>query len=168
MSKLFLLRHAKAAAALPGMRDFDRPLDERGVVDAKAVGARMKAKGFVPTRILCSSSRRTRETLENLLSSFPVNAETVFSDEVYSSDARQYLGLVRKHGDTQALLVIGHNPSTEELAAILADRSDKEALHLLMEGFPTAALACFEFAADMSAIEPYSGALLDFIRPKDL
>jgi phosphohistidine phosphatase len=168
MSKLFLLRHAKATAALPGMRDFDRPLDERGIRDAKAVGARMESKGLMPTRILCSASCRTRQTLDHVLAAFPMKAETVFSEHVYSADALQYLRLIQMHGDTEALLVIGHNPSTEELAALLADRSNKHALELVLAGFPTAALAVFGFDGSLSAIEPGRGALKDFIRSKDL
>ncbi|TIV15839.1 MAG: histidine phosphatase family protein, partial [Mesorhizobium sp.] len=38
MSRLYLLRHAKAGWALPGVRDFDRPLDESGKADAEAMG----------------------------------------------------------------------------------------------------------------------------------
>ncbi|TIX99998.1 MAG: histidine phosphatase family protein, partial [Mesorhizobium sp.] len=42
MSKLYLLRHAKAGWALPGMRDFDRPLDASGIADAETMGAAMR------------------------------------------------------------------------------------------------------------------------------
>ncbi|RUX92559.1 histidine phosphatase family protein, partial [Mesorhizobium sp. M7A.F.Ca.CA.004.04.1.1] len=38
MSRLYLLRHAKAGWALPGMRDFDRPLDASGRSDAEMMG----------------------------------------------------------------------------------------------------------------------------------
>ncbi len=39
MNRLFLLRHAKAGWALPGVRDFDRPLDASGIADAEALTA---------------------------------------------------------------------------------------------------------------------------------
>jgi phosphohistidine phosphatase len=37
--RLYLLRHARASAAEPGMADFDRPLSERGRRDAEATAA---------------------------------------------------------------------------------------------------------------------------------
>ncbi len=45
MVSLFLLRHAKAAPAAPGMRDFDRPLDAQGVREARLIGNALSGKG---------------------------------------------------------------------------------------------------------------------------
>ncbi|RUZ11954.1 histidine phosphatase family protein, partial [Mesorhizobium sp. M7A.F.Ca.US.007.01.2.1] len=47
MSRLYLLRHAKAGWALPGMRDFDRPLDASGRADAEMMGAAMRSRLYV-------------------------------------------------------------------------------------------------------------------------
>ncbi|RVB55078.1 histidine phosphatase family protein, partial [Mesorhizobium sp. M7A.F.Ca.CA.004.06.1.1] len=64
MSRLYLLRHAKAGWALPGMRDFDRPLDASGRSDAEMMGAAMRSRLYVPDRTLCSNAKRAKETLE--------------------------------------------------------------------------------------------------------
>ena len=48
-------------------RDIDRPLTDRGAEYAKRLGAHLKTiagKEWEPTRIVCSSAKRTRETLE--------------------------------------------------------------------------------------------------------
>lgn len=60
---LILLRHAKAEA---GQDDHARPLAERGVEEAKRMGAHMAEHGIVPLKILCSTSTRTRQTLDSL------------------------------------------------------------------------------------------------------
>jgi len=60
---LIILRHAKAEA---GEDDHARRLAERGVREAGQMGAAMAERGIVPQKILCSTARRTRETLESL------------------------------------------------------------------------------------------------------
>jgi phosphohistidine phosphatase SixA len=62
MASLLLLRHARAAWAEPGMRDFDRPLDMAGRIDADAMGAVLAISGAVPDLVVCSGARRARET----------------------------------------------------------------------------------------------------------
>ena len=63
MDRLFLLRHARAGWALPGVRDFDRPLDATGQAEAEATGEAMRTSGYIPDVTLCSNARRARETL---------------------------------------------------------------------------------------------------------
>src|SRR5438445_2481303 len=53
VSRLYLLRHAKAGWALPGMRDFDRPLDASGRADAEIMGTAMRSRGYIPDLTLC-------------------------------------------------------------------------------------------------------------------
>ena len=62
MSWLYLLRHAKAGWAAPGMRDFDRPLDDTGLADAEAMGRTMRAQRLVPDLTL-DDGRRVAELL---------------------------------------------------------------------------------------------------------
>ncbi len=168
MSTLYLLRHAKAVPALPGMKDFDRPLDSTGISDARAMGLEMKRRGYFPSMVICSSSRRTRETLDNVNFTYEFDADVRFSNDLYSANAAGYLQQIKSAAPVSSVLVIGHNPSTEELAVTLAGAGRKKELKLLMDGFATAALACFEFPGDLSHVAPQSGTLAAFIRPKHL
>ena len=90
MSRLFLLRHAKAGWAEPGMRDFDRPLEPLGRCDADAIGAAMRAHSFIPDLVLCSSAKRARETLD-WVARHTGEARVIFSDNLYSTDAAGYV-----------------------------------------------------------------------------
>jgi phosphohistidine phosphatase len=168
MTSLFLLRHAKAAPALPGMGDFDRPLDAAGISEACRVGAAMAARGMRPDAILCSASLRTRQTLDEIAAVLPAMVpERIFSKALYSAAANGYLDEI-KASTSRALLVIGHNPSTEELGSLLVSRQDRQAASLMQQGFPTGALAHFEFDGALADLKPHSCALAAFLRPKDL
>ena len=126
VSRLYLLRHAKAGWALPGMRDFDRPLDASGRADAEVIGMAMRSRGYVPDLTLCSNARRARETLEGLAGQTDTG-KVLFFDTLYSEDAAGYLRLIREHGGPGSLLVIGHNPMMEDLAMALSGDGDETA-----------------------------------------
>ncbi|PWJ85945.1 phosphohistidine phosphatase [Pseudaminobacter salicylatoxidans] len=167
VSRLFLLRHAKAAWASPGMRDFDRPLDASGLVDAEATGIAMRAQGYVPELTLCSNAVRARQTLEGIAS----NADTgrvLFFDDLYREDATGYLSIIRKSGNVGSLLVIGHNPMLEDLAMALAPSGEHCAQTALHAGFPTSGLAVLRFEGRLSDATPGTGYLEAVLTPPSL
>jgi phosphohistidine phosphatase len=168
MTSLFLLRHAKAVHAEPGMRDFDRPLHRRGIEECTFVAREMGKRGMMPSQILCSASKRTRETLALLGTALPEAAKITFSEQLFSADAEGYLQMIREFGDARSLLVVAHNPCIEELATGLVSRGDRDAIDTLMRGFPTGGLAHFEFDGSFSTLKPRSASLIAFItQPKN-
>ncbi len=167
MSRLYLLRHAKAGWALPGVRDFDRPLDAIGIADAEATGKAMRASGYVPELTLCSNAKRARETLEGIAA----NADTgrvVFTDDLYSSDAAGYLDKIRDNGQHGSLLLIGHNPMMEDLAMAVSGGGEEGAMHTLQTGFPTSGLAVIRFEGRLSEAQLGQGYLESFLTPAEL
>src|SRR5437868_2506052 len=77
---LFVLRHAKSSWDDPGLDDHERPLAPRGRRAAEAMAAHMSAHGVEP-ELVCSSSRRTRETLAGVA----VGGEHVIERELYGA-----------------------------------------------------------------------------------
>jgi phosphohistidine phosphatase len=165
MTSLLLLRHAKAVHAEPAMRDFDRPLHRLGVLECAFIAQEMHAREFSPSHVLCSASRRTRETLQLVETALPKDVKITFSEKLFSADAQGYLELIREFADAGSLLVVGHNPCMEELANGIVARGDKVAVDTLMRGFPTGALAHFEFDGAFSALERRRAMLAAFIVP---
>ena len=64
MKKLYLIRHAKSSWSNPGLADFERPLNKRGLKDAATMGKVLKKTLLKPNRVLTSSARRALETVE--------------------------------------------------------------------------------------------------------
>ncbi|MEQ1952436.1 histidine phosphatase family protein [Mesorhizobium sp. CN2-181] len=166
MSTLYLLRHAKAGWAQPGMRDFDRPLDAAGVRDAEKIGSIMRGRAYVPDLTLCSTALRARQTLEGVAGHADIG-RAVFIEALYSEDAAGYLSIVHKQGGHGSLLIIGHNPMMEDLAIAVAGAGEAPALHLLRSGFPTSGLAVIGFQAPLSEARPGQGHVEAFVTPAD-
>lgn len=166
MLRLLLMRHAKAET--PGARrDFDRALAPRGERAAPLVGRALIKAGLEPDRVLCSTAIRTRQTLDGVATDFSTPPEIDYLSELYDAETDDYIEQIQLHGGTATtLMVVGHNPATEEATALLA--GPKGDLPPPGE-FPTGAVAVIEFAVeDWSAIRPNTGRLRQFIKPRDL
>lgn len=167
MTRLYLLRHARAKWAEPGTRDYDRALDPAGKADAETVAASMLLAGYVPDRVLCSGARRARETWE-AASRHLIVTDVEYLDGLYSSDAGGYLEIIRQTGGAGSVLVVGHNPMMEDLAMALSRGGETDALGAVAGGFPTCGLAVIRFSTPLAQIAPEDGYLEEFLVPRDL
>jgi len=166
--RLLLLRHAKAERG-PDLEDHERPLAKRGRRDAERMGAEIARRRLAPERILCSSSRRTRETLEAILPQLPEGLDVVIDRELYLASPEAILARIADVDDrVRTLLVVGHNPGIAELAEQLAAGGEAHALARLREKLPTCGLAEIRTGASRwRDIEPGSGILRAFLTPRD-
>jgi phosphohistidine phosphatase len=163
--RLLLLRHAKSSWDDPSLPDRDRPLTKRGRRAAERVGAHLRATAL-PGLVLCSSSRRTRETLERLGLE---GTETVVEDRLYGAAADDLLRRLRElPEDVGAVLVVGHNPGIQDLAVELAGTDAGPDGERLRSKFPTAALATFEVDAGWAELGPRRARLRSFVVPREL
>jgi len=167
MSRLFLLRHAKAGWAAPGMCDFDRPLDASGESDAQVAGIAMRAGGYFPELVICSSARRARQTLDGVARNLEAG-RVIFTEGLYSTDAAGYVDIIREAPEAGSLLLIGHNPMTEDVAIALSGDGEEAARSAMVAGFPTSALAVIRFPGPFAEAAPGKGYLEAFLTPANL
>ncbi|MBA2127687.1 histidine phosphatase family protein [Hyphomicrobium methylovorum] len=168
MLSLALLRHAKSTWDNADLDDFDRPLNDRGRSAAPLMGEVLKSREFTPEVILCSSAKRTRETLD--LSNLGKSAaNVVYDDQLYLTDTATLLSRLRSvDAENKVVLMIGHNPGLHGLARMLAGTGDAKSISRLEDKFPTAALALFRFPhSSWREIAPATGHLEAFITPRD-
>ena len=161
MKALYLLRHAKSSWDDPAVRDHDRPLAGRGRKAGAAMARFMAENGIAPRLVLCSTAKRTRQTLA-LLDDAIEPDEVRYEDDLYGASATELLERLRAVPDSvESVLVIGHNPGIQSLALQLADKRDDMA-----QKFPTGALAVLRFDGSWSELE--AAELARFVRPRDL
>jgi phosphohistidine phosphatase len=164
---LILLRHAKAEH-VQGRPDHDRGLAPRGRGDARAVGVWISdpLHAGVLDLVLCSTSERTRQTLEGVLSGGACAADTRFDERIYGASAASLLDLLLEVPDSvNSVLMIGHAPGIPVLATALAHEASgsSEAIDRLSLGFPTCALAVLGIEGSWARLAPESGYLRDFV-----
>lgn len=161
MITLHLLRHAKSDWN-GEEADHDRPLSERGERAAAAVSVYCRQRGIAPDFILCSSSRRTVETLRILRQALPEDMRIETTRDIYEVGAPKVLArLKRIPADVRVALVIGHNPGMEDTVRLLTGAA-------AAAKFPTCALATLTSRVAWADLAPRSAELRRFVIPKDL
>lgn len=165
MLRLLLLRHAKSAWP-EGVPDRERPLAERGERGAAAVGAYMAGEGLIPAAALVSPARRTIETWDIATRGWPAHEAPAFEEAIYEASADALLAVVRRQTVRSPLLLVGHNPGLEGLAALLLKRAHRAKV---LPKYPTGALAVIDLpVADWSAVATGEGTLERFVTPRAL
>jgi phosphohistidine phosphatase len=170
MRRLLLLRHAKAERSQPGGIDRDRTLEDRGRADSLKLGSYLVRHAFMPDLAVVSNSARTRETWEQIAAAFEDAPPATFDDRLYEASPQAILEVIKETSpQIGTLLLIGHNPSLQELAATLIAAGDVDARQRLKENFPTAALAVVNFTVeDWSKVHRHAGRLEHFVTPGSL
>lgn len=161
------MRHAKSSWDDPGLDDHDRPLSPRGQRAVGLLHGYIRTHRIEPALVLCSTSRRTRETLEGTAPS----GEHVIEPELYGANAKAILERLRRLGpDTGSAMVIGHNPAMQILVLRLAagTPTGEDDLATVQRKFPTGALATLTFECAWSELAPNGARLTGLVRPKDL
>jgi phosphohistidine phosphatase len=163
---LYLLRHAKSSWADPTLPDHERPLAPRGRKDAKRVATHLRLLGCEPELVLCSSSARTRETLE-LVRQALCSATVSFEGRLYAASSDELLARIREVPEVVAsVMVIGHNPGLHQLALTLAAAGGE--LEQLEAKLPTAALATLAVPVEWSRVAPGAAIVSAYVVPSRL
>lgn len=170
MRRLYLLRHAKSSWDEAGHDDFERPLSGRGRKAARAMANYLAQHKIRPALVLCSAAARTKATydiIEPKLAGVPASIEA----DLYEADRGDLLDRLHRLDDhLRSVMLIGHNPGLERLAAFLVgSHGDAAALSRLADKFPTGALAVLETStAHWAELDSATCRLAEFIRPRDL
>jgi phosphohistidine phosphatase len=149
--------------------DHERSLAPRGRRAARLIGDHLRDAPITPELVLCSSARRTQQTLELIAPALGPAAVVLVERGLYGAGAGDILGRVRDVSDAvRALMVIGHNPGLEDLASTLAGTGVGDALDRMAVKFPTAALATLTVPTAWHDLAPGAATLAAYVVPRDL
>jgi phosphohistidine phosphatase len=127
----------------------------------------LRRKGISPELVLCSPSKRTRQTLKRIARGLGKNADVQIESALYAASATTLLEELHEVPDeVDSVMLIGHNPGIQDLALSLA-RAGSESLRVRSK-FPTAALATLKHNVTWHGLAPGSAELVSFVTPKQL
>jgi len=123
MRHLFLIRHAKSSWDNPGLRDFNRPLNERGMHDAPRMAKYLHKLQVQPGLIVSSPAKRALTTAQFFAAEFSVPDDRIQQeDSIYEampSDIQRIISGLPDEADT--VLLFGHNPTLTEVSNLFTD-----------------------------------------------
>jgi phosphohistidine phosphatase len=163
--RIVLLRHAKAD--WPDVPDRDRPLADRGRLEAPAAGRWLAGAGIVPRLVLCSPAVRTRETWKLAAGELPQRPRTAYDERLYEATTGDLLAVLNGVDDEiPDVALVGHNPGMHGVADALAGHTEGDALARMRRGgFPTASVAVLEFEGSWKSVEHGVARLTSYWAP---
>lgn len=135
--QLILMRHGKSSWDHPGLSDYDRPLNDRGVKASRLMARFLAAQQWTPETVLCSTAKRTQSTWDEVTDEIAWNGNRIDCEDLYLASPQTILHTIQAVSNkVTSVLVLGHNPGLEELLEVWTGHVGK---------FPTAALAVMRF-----------------------
>lgn len=163
MRTLFLIRHAKSSWDNPGLRDFNRPLNERGLHDAPKMAKLLAKKGVKPDLLLSSPAKRAITTAHFFAETFGLEADDVVQEqEIYEAAVSDILNIVNNLPDSaQSVMLFGHNPTLTDVANRFSDQ--------YIDNIPTCGIVLIESEADSwKAFSEGNAAVKKIFFPKEV
>lgn len=165
--RLLLLRHAKSSWDDPLLDDHERPLATRGHKALKALRAELSSCSHRPEVVICSSARRTVQTLDGVRSALPAATSVLVDDALYLAGTEELLASVRQlPAGLHTAMVIGHNPGLEDLAELLIGAGDEALRRELRLKFPTGVLVTMSFSGPWVELAAGDARLDDVFFPR--
>lgn len=163
---LVLLRHSKSVPH-ETMPDLERPLNDRGRADASAAGRHLVAQGIEPDLVLCSPSKRTRETWKYVADAGVTAKDVWYDRRIYDADADELLDVVHEApADARTVIVVGHAPGIPWLADELALDGTSPERKELTQKYPTTGLAVLHLTCRWSDLGANDADLVEFVVPR--
>jgi phosphohistidine phosphatase len=161
MKTLLLMRHAKSSWDNPAWRDFDRPLNGRGLKAAPLVGRYLRAQGLQPDIIVSSPANRAQHTAQLVKEAARFAAPIRYEAGIYEASVKDLFNVIYALEETaQTALLVGHNPGFSNLLSSLSG---------VYEQMPTAAAACLELnIAAWPEARAGGGRLAWLVKPRQL
>ena len=151
MSKqLLLIRHAKSSWADFSVKDFDRPLNDRGKRDAPVMAQRLLDKKIEIDAFVASPAKRAKKTSEYFATAYGrEKSDIIFIDELYLAMPSVFESVIAELDDRyNTVAVFSHNNGITDYANTLTSTRVDE--------MPTCAI--FAVKATVDSWKDFKGA----------
>ena len=141
MKNLILIRHAKSSWDAP-LKDIDRPLNNRGILDAQLVASNCQNSIPSPFLIQCSTAKRAKETALIIAATilYPIE-NIVFKEELYTFDESKLEKIIKSSSnDFENCILFGHNEAITNFVNKFGD--------IYIDNVPTSGFVWLQFDTD--------------------
>ncbi len=123
MKTLVLVRHAKSSWDDFSIKDFDRPLNDRGKRDAPAMAQRLLHRKVVIDAFVSSPAKRARKTAEHFAAAYGRDKDDIiYIDFLYLATAEMFYEVISNLSDEyQHVAIFSHNNGITDFANQLTD-----------------------------------------------
>ena len=163
MKTIYFNRHAKSDWSHDDLRDFDRPLNNRGFRDAPKMGERLKQRGEKIDQFISSPAKRAITTARLMADkyNFPVD-EIKEVERLYLPSIGSFLDTISETDEShRSVILFAHNPGITEVVEYLSGEE--------IGNIPTCGIAKIEFASanNWNEISAETGKMIFFDFPKN-
>ena len=163
MKTIYFNRHAKSDWSNEGLKDFDRPLNQRGLRDAPVMGKRLVDRKEHIEVFMSSPANRAISTARLMAESVGFDlAKITLVDRLYLPSVQDFLqSIAELDEDYESIILFAHNPGITDVVEYLSNES--------LGNIPTCGIAKIEFplATSWQEISRGTGNLVFFDYPKN-
>lgn len=163
MKKLVLIRHAQSTRQIPGLSDFERPLDRRGKHEAVEIGKNLAQLEINPEQLISSPAKRALATAVIIAREveYPPD-EIVTNQSIYDASVPDLFEVVRQIDDKFTyVILVGHNPGVAAFGNYVSNSR--------IEHVPPCGVFCVELPVDAwQNTNKNCGRLIFFNSPQKL
>ncbi|TVQ49603.1 MAG: histidine phosphatase family protein [Saprospirales bacterium] len=162
MKKLIVIRHAKSSWSNSQLLDINRPLNNRGQRDAPLMAKLISRECEAPEIILCSSSKRTKQTVKYFSDEWGLENEKIqYMDALYHASTDQLMYHIRRiEENLESVALVGHNPGLTYLVDQLVRGNTPD-------NIPTSGVAILQSESDFwSSFDAAKVSLIKYFYPK--
>jgi len=168
------MRHAKSSWDDDVPKDFDRPLNAKGLKAAKLMGGWMASEKIIFDQVIASPAERVVQTIDQMVLGYGRKITPLWERKIYLASSATLMDVLRDN-DMAAnhIMMVGHNPSLEDLALDLLPDNDAKLQNELQQElelkYPTGTYARIDLDIGCwKDIQSGKGELTAFKRPRDL
>ena len=161
MKTVYFVRHAKSSWDNASIKDFDRPLNERGLRDSPEMGLKLKQLDARIELIVSSPAKRAHTTATYFAAALGISPDqVVLEPRLYEAMSEDVLDVVSGLSDEfDTVAIFGHNPTLTFIANLFTEA--------FIDNVPTCGV--FRVDANISSWNQFgenSGRLTEFHFPK--
>ncbi len=163
MKTLIILRHGKSSWDDPMLRDFDRPMKNKGRRRTQLIADYLKQHNIIPDYIVSSPALRAVNTAKIVAIALGYDVENIEQNsDLYFVDTEKYFEAVyAAPDDKNCLMIVGHNP-------MITDFCNSFLAHFI-QNLPTSGLCVLSFDINKwSEIHKVKPVLQHLVFPKKL